>query len=119
MRASYGAHHKEMSVRRAERIKLELVGTPERPPNGPQPGREFLTVEQAAEMLCISDYGLLRKTGLPRIKSGYLGSDHGGGRRPYLYRREHVERAVEIRKAARISARAAVSVVVAEIEGRL
>lgn len=118
MRADVGiARHREPSPVQIARIQRELSGAPPREPIGPQPGYEYLTTQQVIALLHCS-IATLRALGLQAVKCGPRGSG-SRGRRPWLYRREHIERVLLLRRVACIPYYAAARIVVAEIEGRL
>ena len=94
--------HREVTPERYAQIQRELSGAPPRAPSGPQPGHEYVTTQQAMALLHVNHPGQVRELGLPGIKCGPRGTG-GRGRRPWLYRRAHIERLIAVRRAVRVN----------------
>lgn len=110
----------QIDERRRQRIALELAGHPAKVAAGPQPGHEYVTAKQAIALcgLAQANSSVSVLCALPRVKCGPRGA-HIGGKRPYLYRREHIRRVRELIDQAGLALTTAVRVVLAELEGRL
>lgn len=113
---SRGRTYRALNENQRRSVACELRGEEPRT-EGPQPGDEFVTALTAAEMLRYSISGV-HSLGLPAVQQGPCGRKRGG-RRANLYRLEHVERVIKLRRQAGISYMNAARVVTAEFEGRL